>query len=102
MISTARPRIVRFDSPRKSILSRPILARLSALYWVIRLASLREVAWRGVYSVSGSRAITTPAAWVEAWRGEAPTPRAAPLNAPAQASPSTQPPRGGVGPVAPP
>src|SRR5262249_60173082 len=76
-MSTARWRIVRFDRPRKSILSRPILARLSAWYWVIRLASLREVGWSGVYSGSGSAGTTTPAAGVEAWRGKTSAPLAA-------------------------
>ena len=65
--STAWRRIVRFDSPRKSNFSRPSASMPCISYWVIS-ASEFVAFWSGMSSVSGSREITTPAAWVEALR----------------------------------
>ena len=67
MRSTAWRRIVRFDRPRKSNLSRPSASIACISYWVIS-ASEFVAFWSGISSVSGSRLITTPAAWVEALR----------------------------------
>ena len=65
--STAWRRIVRFESPRKSNLSRPIASMACISYWVISASELVAF-WRGMSSVSGSRLMTTPAAWVLAFR----------------------------------
>ena len=65
--STAWRRIVRFDRPRKSNFSRPSASIACISYWVIS-ASEFVAFWSGMSSVSGSRLMTTPAAWVEALR----------------------------------
>ena len=65
--STAWRRIVRFDRPRKSNFSRPSASIPCISYWVIS-ASEFVAFWSGMSSVSGSRLMTTPAAWVEALR----------------------------------
>ncbi|MNC32261.1 hypothetical protein D3C75_806070 [compost metagenome] len=54
-------------SPRKSIFSSPMLSRCSIEYWVSAVLSLP--ACSGTASVRGPLEITTPAAWVDAWRG---------------------------------
>ena len=66
-VSTAWRRIVRFDSPRKSNLSSPSASIACISYWVISPSELVAF-WSGISSVSGSRLMTTPAAWVEALR----------------------------------
>ncbi len=70
MISIARPRIVRFASPRKSILSRPISATCAIANCVVGIddSSPRVGRCSGTCSASGSREITTPAACVLACR----------------------------------
>ena len=67
MRSTAWRRIVRFERPRKSNLSRPSASMPCISYWVIG-ASEFVAFWSGMSSVSGSRLMTTPAACVEALR----------------------------------
>ncbi len=67
MRSTALRRIVRFDRPRKSNLSRPSASMPCISYWVMSASEL-VARWSGISSVSGSREITTPAAWVDALR----------------------------------
>ena len=52
--------------PRKSIFKRPRRSISTMLNWVTGRPSLVD---SGTYSVAGSRVMTTPAAWVEAWRG---------------------------------
>ena len=52
--------------PRKSIFSRPSRSMVPMGYWVVMTSSLR---CRGTYSITGLPVISTPAAWVEAWRG---------------------------------
>jgi hypothetical protein len=54
--------------PRKSIFRRPMRSTPCMSYWVVRSAVLPLNEARGTNSVSGSGAMTTPAAWVEAWR----------------------------------
>ena len=66
-VSTAWRRIVRFERPRKSNLSRPSASIACISYWVIS-ASEFVAFWSGMSSVSGSRLMTTPAAWVDALR----------------------------------
>src|SRR5947199_340875 len=53
-------------SPRKSILSRPMVSRSSIAYCVV-ISSLLLL-YSGTISCKGWGEITTPAAWVEAWR----------------------------------
>ena len=65
-ISTASLRMVRFRRPRKSIFSRPSSSRVVMIYWVTGTPSLVA---RGTYSYTGLLVMTTPAAWVEAFRG---------------------------------
>ena len=67
MRSTAFLRIVRFERPRKSNLSRPSASIACISYWVISESEFVAF-WSGMSSVSGSREMTTPAAWVEALR----------------------------------
>ena len=52
--------------PRKSIFRRPRCSSVVIVYCVTMLSSLRA---RGTYSYTGRSVMTTPAAWVEAWRG---------------------------------
>ena len=47
-------------------MSRPIASTSFMLYWVV-ISSLFDL-YSGTSSTSGFGAITTPAAWVEAWR----------------------------------
>ena len=65
--STAWRRMVRLERPRKSNLSRPSASTPCISYWVISASELVAF-WSGISSVSGSRLMTTPAAWVEALR----------------------------------
>ena len=65
--STAWRRIVRFDRPRKSNFRRPSASIACISYWVISPSELVAF-WSGISSVSGSRLMTTPAAWVDALR----------------------------------
>ena len=65
-IFTASSSTVRFRSPRKSIFSRPSSSRVTMVYWHTMDSSFRA---RGTYSYTGRLVMTTPAAWVEAWRG---------------------------------
>ncbi len=65
--STAWRRMVRLERPRKSNLSRPSASTPCISYWVISASEL-VARWSGMSSVSGSRLMTTPAAWVEALR----------------------------------
>ena len=67
MRSTAWRRIVRFERPRKSNLSRPSASTPCISYWVMSPSEFVAF-WSGMSSVSGSRLMTTPAAWVEALR----------------------------------
>ena len=53
-------------SPRKSIFSRPSRSIVPIGYWVVITSSFR---CSGTYSITGFPVISTPAAWVEAWRG---------------------------------
>ena len=63
---TASSSTVRFRRPRKSIFNRPSSSRVVIWYWQTTDSSLVA---RGTYSYTGRSVITTPAAWVEAWRG---------------------------------
>ena len=65
-IFTASSSTVRFRRPRKSIFSRPSSSRVTMVYWQTMESSFRA---RGTYSYTGRLVMTTPAAWVEAWRG---------------------------------
>jgi hypothetical protein len=58
--------MVRLERPRKSIFRRPMAATCSIAYWVVGMAESppRLGRCRGTCSMSGSREITTPAAWV--------------------------------------
>ncbi len=63
---TASSSTVRFLSPRKSILRRPSSSSVVIWYWHTTDSSFFA---SGTYSYTGFSVITTPAAWVEAWRG---------------------------------
>ena len=65
-IFTASSSTVRFRSPRKSIFRRPSSSRVVMTYWHTTASSFFA---RGTYSYTGRLVMTTPAAWVEAWRG---------------------------------
>ena len=88
--STAWRRIVRFDSPRKSNLSRPSASIACISYWLISPSELVAF-WSGISSVSGSRLMTTPAAWVEALRATPSRWRAKSVIRLTAGSPSTMP-----------
>ena len=70
MICLAFPRMFRFTSPRKSIFSKPMRATSSIGNCTIAPPSPfpLETLCSGTYLFSGSLEITTPAAWVLAWR----------------------------------
>ena len=57
---------VRVRRPRKSIFKRPSFSMMPMGNWVVITSSFF---CRGTYLTAGSRVISTPAAWVEAWRG---------------------------------
>jgi hypothetical protein len=63
--STLSPITVRLRRPKKSIFSRPICSIAPISNWVTMSPSVRCT---GTRFVSGSRPITTPAAWIECWR----------------------------------
>ena len=65
-IFTASSKTVRFRRPRKSIFSSPSSSRVTMVYWQTMDSSFRA---SGTYSYTGRLVMTTPAAWVEAWRG---------------------------------
>ena len=65
-IFTASSSTVRFRRPRKSIFSRPSSSSVVMTYWHTTASSFRA---SGTYSYTGRLVMTTPAAWVEAWRG---------------------------------
>ena len=65
-IFTASSNTVRFRRPKKSIFSRPSSSSVVMIYWQTTDSSFFA---RGTYSYTGFRVMTTPAAWVEAWRG---------------------------------
>ena len=65
-IFTASSSTVRFRRPRKSILRSPSSSSVVMTYWHTTVPSLED---RGTYSYTGRFVITTPAAWVEAFRG---------------------------------
>ena len=67
MRSTAWRRIVRFERPRKSNLSRPNASTPCISYWVMTPSEFVAFC-SGISSVSGSRLMTTPAACVDALR----------------------------------
>ena len=64
--SMASARIVRLMRPRKSNFRRPSASQACISNWVI-VVRPSVARWSGMISVSGSREITIPAAWVEAW-----------------------------------
>ena len=57
---------VRLRRPRKSIFSSPSSSSVVIVYCVTGLPSFVA---SGTYSYTGRCVMTTPAAWVEAWRG---------------------------------
>ncbi len=65
-ISSVSRMTVSVRRPRKSIFNRPSRSMVPIGYCVVMTSSLR---CRGTYSVTGLPVISTPAAWVEAWRG---------------------------------
>ena len=65
-IFTASSSTVRFRRPKKSIFNRPSSSSVIMLYWHTMASSFRA---RGTYSYTGRLVMTTPAAWVLAWRG---------------------------------
>ena len=65
--STASARMVRLMRPRKSNFSRPSASQACISNWVM-VVRPSVARWSGMISVSGSRLMTIPAAWVEAWR----------------------------------
>ena len=85
--STALRRIVRLDRPRKSNLSRPSASMPCISYWVMSASELVAF-WSGISSVSGSREMTTPAAWVDALRATPSSCWANPISLPICGSPS--------------
>ena len=58
--------MVRVRRPRKSIFSRPSSSNVVMGNWVVSTPSLL---CRGTTVSSGTPEMTTPAAWVELWRG---------------------------------
>ena len=66
IIFSASAMTVRLRSPKKSIFKSPSSSRVVMVYWVTIASSFLA---SGTYFSTESRAITTPAAWVEAWRG---------------------------------
>ncbi len=81
MRSSAFSMTERLRRPRKSILSRPRLATPCISYWVtigalVMSPSGPGLRWTGRYSVSGSRVMTTAAAWMPSWRRRPSRPRA--------------------------
>ena len=64
--SAASSSTVRFRRPRKSIFRSPRCSSVVIVYWVTMLSSFFA---SGTYSYTGRSVMTTPAAWVEAWRG---------------------------------
>jgi hypothetical protein len=87
-LSTAWRRIVRFERPRKSNFRSPSASMPCISYWVIS-ASEFVAFWSGISSVSGSREMTTPAAWVEAFRATPSSWRAKSVMRLTDGSPST-------------
>ena len=76
----------RLRRPRKSIFSRPRSSTPCISYCVTIGASSMAVPgsglrWIGRYSVSGSRVITTAAAWMPSWRRRPSSPRATSIDA---------------------
>src|ERR1700685_3787009 len=69
IMPTESSRMVRVVRPRKSIFSSPMRPRAFISYCVV-ISSLFDL-YSGTISVRGRGEITTPAAWVEAWRGGA-------------------------------
>ena len=65
-ISSVSRMTVSVRKPRKSIFSKPRRSIVPIGYCVVMTSSLR---CKGTYSITGLPVISTPAAWVEAWRG---------------------------------
>ncbi len=68
--STALSITSRLRSPRKSILSRPSFSIVVPSNWVTS-PGRRPFCCSGTVSISGSAPITTAAAWIPSWRGQA-------------------------------
>ncbi len=85
--STASARMVRLMRPRKSNFSRPSASQACISNWVM-VVSPSVARWSGMISVSGSRLMTIPAAWVEAWRATPSSWRAAPISCSTRSSPA--------------
>ena len=71
-------------------MSRPSASIACISYWLIRPSELVAF-WSGMSSVSGSRLMTTPAAWVEAFRATPSRWRAKSVIRLTAGSPSTMP-----------
>ncbi len=85
--SMASARIVRLMRPRKSNFRRPSASQACISNWVIVV--LPSVArWSGMISVSGSREMTIPAAWVEACRDTPSSCFAMPMSLSTRSSPA--------------
>ena len=85
--SIASARMVRLMRPRKSNFRRPSASQACISNWV--MVVLPSVArWSGMISVSGSRLITIPAAWVEAWRATPSSCLAIPISLSTRSSPA--------------
>ena len=67
-MSTARAMTVRVLRPRKSNLISPAFSTHFMSNWVTTDSS-EGLRYRGTTSLSGTSPMTTPAAWVLAWRG---------------------------------
>ncbi len=81
--------------PRKSNFSRPSVSQACISNWV--MVVLPSVArWSGMISVSGSRLITIPAAWVEAWRETPSSCFAMPMSLSTRSSPAMSSRSGGL------
>ena len=79
--SRVRSMTDRFRRPRKSILRSPRSSTPCISYWVTMGASSSRppgsgLRWMGRYSVSGSRVMTTAAAWMPSWRRRPSSPSA--------------------------
>ena len=69
MVLVALSKMVRLESPRKSIFNSPRRAIFSMWYWVMTACPFPlPTVCSGTYLVNGSCDMTTPAAWVLAWR----------------------------------